>query len=234
MIERLQEAVIRRAGKDIIKKEGDPFDYIPVQNRKGAKETEELHLGNRGFETLVNFQYFVNLEILWLNGNNLTKLEGLDSNTRIKELYIQNNNLRTLEGSISKMKHLVALTAYNNQLSNLKKNIDFLSDFHYLSHLELYNNPLSEEPNYKKLIIYNLKNLILFDRHTIKDSERQDAAKLCAPKNGGNVKKRPKFKKPHESYSLNETLVLKAAKKIRKEKEENETYERELAMGLRY
>lgn len=63
------------------------------------------------------------------------------------------------------MGHLQILSAYNNQLSDLDKNLDFLSDFTYLEHLNLYDNPLSEEPYYQKKVIYHLKSLKLFDRH---------------------------------------------------------------------
>lgn len=132
---------------------------------KCAKETMEVHLGGRGIEILDKFHSFRNLEVLWLNNNNLTEIRGLDKNFRIKELYVHNNRLKTLKGSISKMGHLQILSAYNNQLSDLDKNLDFLSDFTYLEHLNLYDNPLSEEPYYQKKVIYHLKSLKLFDRH---------------------------------------------------------------------
>jgi Leucine-rich repeat (LRR) protein len=55
------------------------------------------------------------------------------------------------------MAHLQTLTVYNNELSDLDSNLDFLSGFVYLEHLELYDNPLSEEPYYKLKAIFNLK-----------------------------------------------------------------------------
>lgn len=63
------------------------------------------------------------------------------------------------------MAHLQTLTLYNNELSDLDSNLEFLSGFMYLEHLELYDNPLSEEPYYKLKTIFNLKQLSLFDRH---------------------------------------------------------------------
>ena len=49
--------------------EGDPFDVIPIKNAKQAFECEEIHLGSRNVEKLVQFDKFPNLEVLWLNDN---------------------------------------------------------------------------------------------------------------------------------------------------------------------
>lgn len=55
----------------------DPWSAIPIKNAKQAKEATELHLGGLKATVLVNFNHFPNLEILWLNNNNLTSLKGL-------------------------------------------------------------------------------------------------------------------------------------------------------------
>jgi U2 small nuclear ribonucleoprotein A' len=146
-------------------------------------------LGKRGIDTLINFQSFKNLEVLWLNNNNLVKIDGLDANFRIKELYLHNNNLRTLDGSLKNMKHLNVLTLYNNELSNLDQNIDFLSDFVYLEHLELWGNPLSEEPNYRISVIHALRTLKLFERHNVSDLERISADKFIKDNKIVGIKK---------------------------------------------
>ena len=59
--------------KDIIKEKqrGDPFDVLPIKNVKKAFECEEIHLGSRGIELLVNFNKFPNLEVLWIDDNNV-------------------------------------------------------------------------------------------------------------------------------------------------------------------
>ncbi len=49
--------------------QGNPWDSIPIKNRKNARETTEIHMGNLGIQELVEFEKFPNLEVLWLNGN---------------------------------------------------------------------------------------------------------------------------------------------------------------------
>lgn len=76
----------------------------------------ELHLANRGFKKLANFEPLVNLECLWINGNRLSYITGLDRNVRIKELYAHDNQIGTLQGSLTKMTFLEILDLSNNKL----------------------------------------------------------------------------------------------------------------------
>ncbi len=49
----------------------------------------ELYLGSQGLEQLDGFTPLVNLERLWLDGNKLRAISGLEANVRLKELYVQ-------------------------------------------------------------------------------------------------------------------------------------------------
>ena len=77
-------------------KYGDPWNYIPIKNNKGARETTEIFMGNQNIQGIINSDKFPNLEVLWINNNQFEKLEGLDSNFRIKFLYAYNNKLKVL------------------------------------------------------------------------------------------------------------------------------------------
>lgn len=69
--------------------EGNPWDVIPIKNVKQAKNTTEIHLGDRKITKLVKFEDFPNLEVLWLNQNKLQTFEGLQKNFRIKHIFAQ-------------------------------------------------------------------------------------------------------------------------------------------------
>lgn len=216
--------------------QGDPFSVIPLKNQKCARETIEIFLGKRGIDTQINFQHFKNLEVLWLNNNNLVNIQGLDINFRIKELYLHNNHIRTLEGSLKVMKHLTVLTLYNNELSNQDENIESQENYVYLEHLELWGNPLSEEPNYRPKILHSQRNLTLFDRHTIRELERQNADKLIkSQKIPGLKKNKRKAFKVFEQISTLERETMRLAKThikdgasetLRQEELHKEEYER--------
>ena len=48
-----------------------PMAELAVVNAMYVKECTELHLANKGITELDGFQPFVNLEVLWINGNRL-------------------------------------------------------------------------------------------------------------------------------------------------------------------
>ena len=45
-------------------------------------------MANLKIYKLVNFEGFLNLQILWLNNNKLADIKGLHKNFRLKELYL--------------------------------------------------------------------------------------------------------------------------------------------------
>ncbi len=161
-----------RSDEEIV--EGDPWSVLPVKTAKFAKECKNIVLSNRGINKLKNFEFFDNLEALWLNSNKvnrilikLERIEGLDSNFRIKLLCLQKNRISTLEGSLSKMKFLRTLYLNDNKLRNLDKILEFLKYFSFLEELNLFGNPLAEEPEYRYRTIYALPSVTLLDRHSI-------------------------------------------------------------------
>lgn len=161
----LEKAYERTLGLKMTEVVGDAYEVIPIKDRKCARETVEIYMGRRGIQKLIKFEDFPNLEVLWLNDNNLKSLQGLDKNIRIKELYLHNNRLKTLDGSIKFLLHLRTVTLYNNELSDLDNTLTYFKNLQYLTHIELYDNPLAEEQHYRKRVIYNLKFLTLLDRH---------------------------------------------------------------------
>lgn len=166
MIEVLEKSLKRTLGLKKDQIPGDPYDVIPVKDRKYAKETVEVYMGRRRIQQLVNFEYFPNLEVVWLNDNNLKSVEGLDKNFRVKELYLHNNHIKTLEGSLKYLLHLRNITLYNNELSDLDSTLKHFDGMTYLVHLELYDNPLSEEHHYRKRVLSALRRIRVFDRHS--------------------------------------------------------------------
>lgn len=51
----------------------DPHAELPVKNFKYVTNCTELHLSKRGVERIANFESFVNLEVLWINENEVSR-----------------------------------------------------------------------------------------------------------------------------------------------------------------
>eukprot|EP00754_Rhynchopus_humris_P040123 Rhum_TRINITY_DN2316_c0_g1::Rhum_TRINITY_DN2316_c0_g1_i1::g.6796::m.6796 len=163
------------------------------------RKTTELHWGQRGLTTIhSNIQKFTNLEVLWINDNNLSRIAGLlpddaaldgyaanpaaRGTRRLKQLYASNNRLETLKGDVEKLSYLEVLILGKNQLRNMEAVCQTLSQLKSLTHLDLLDNPLAEEANYRHYVIFRLRSLTLFDRHLVTDAERNHAAMLFGPK----------------------------------------------------
>lgn len=61
--------LIKRATPQPVIKVGTPWQCIPIKNDKQARDTEEAHLADQGINSLAGFDKFMNLEVVWLNGN---------------------------------------------------------------------------------------------------------------------------------------------------------------------
>lgn len=70
----------------------------------------------------------------------LTKIDQLDSNFRIRVLIAQSNQICTLKGSLVHMKFLQELDLSHNLIRNLQKVKRFLERFEFLETLNLIGN----------------------------------------------------------------------------------------------
>ncbi|KAL4502458.1 hypothetical protein ABPG72_012045 [Tetrahymena utriculariae] len=200
----------------------DPWEVIPIKNRKQARDTEEIHLGQRGLETIKNFEDFPNLEVLYLNDNKMERLEGLDSNFRIKHLYLFNNKLKTLDGSLQFLNHLETLILYKNELRDLDLNLSKMLHLTNLKQLDLFDNPLADEPHYRLRVIYAMPSVKVLDRHVVTQEERNKAKKFMET-DYNQIRSKKDEKKvikipPSAMFSQNEKNLYKEATQIKKKK----------------
>ena len=53
-------------------KVGNPWSILPIKNKKYAKDLVEVHLSDRSLNSLEKFDQFPNLEVIWLNNNQVS------------------------------------------------------------------------------------------------------------------------------------------------------------------
>ena len=88
----------------------------------------------------------------------------------------------------------------DNQLRDLDIFLEFLSKFAFLEQLDLFGNPLAEEPDYRLKIIRAMPQIKVLDRHKVTQMERTRAALLVdAPKGNALAAKSPTKKKPKQT-----------------------------------
>jgi hypothetical protein len=197
----------------------DPLTCIPKRNQKYASECTQVYLANKDAELLSeNFCKFPNLEVVWFNMNHLTRLENLEHNFRIREVFVQDNRLVSLSG-LKNCKFLRVLLASNNQIRNLEKQLAFISRFHFLKKLELSGNPIADEPEYRLRLIYHAPQVEIFDCAVVKGPERIKADDIVP--NLDKVSGPPPKKDPmKKSLSLIERDVFRETRQIHKRRKE--------------
>lgn len=200
----------------------DPYTCITKRNRKYASECREVYLANQGCEEVSeDFAHFGNLEVVWLSGNRLARIENLESNFRIKEVYIQDNRLVSLAG-LRSFKFLKVLLASGNQLRNLEKQLNLLSHFAFLNKLDLFDNPVAEEPDYRLRLIYRLPQVEILDRHTVKGHERIRADEVVPNLDKVTASKTEKVRVKKAGYSFMERTCLQEASTIKECRRQDE------------
>eukprot|EP00930_Biecheleria_cincta_P017157 TRINITY_DN13718_c0_g1_i3.p1 TRINITY_DN13718_c0_g1~~TRINITY_DN13718_c0_g1_i3.p1 ORF type:complete len:404 (-),score=81.37 TRINITY_DN13718_c0_g1_i3:164-1375(-) len=196
----------------------DPYECIAKKNRKYASECTEVHLSNRGAESISDqFFHFGNVEVVWFQGNRLSRIENLESNFRIKEVYIQDNRLVSLAG-LKSFKFLQVLLASGNQLRNLDKQLALLSRFAFLKKLDLFDNPVAEEPDYRLRLIYHVPQVQILDQSSVKGPERLRADEVVPNMDSVTATKNEKPAPKAPNSSLLERECLMAARNIKEQR----------------
>lgn len=213
----------------------DPYRCIPKRNQKYASECTEVYLSDLGGATVSEyFKRFPNVEVIWFNGNRLSRIENLEENFRIKEVYVQDNMLVSLSG-IRTFKFLRVLLASNNQIRNLDKQLAFLTRFAFLNKLDLFDNPVAEEPDYRLRLIYNIPQVEILDRHTVKVHERIKADEVVPNLDKVSTSKVEGHKKKHQGMSSLERECFMNARDIkgRRKKEQEESFDQTYSGSIR-
>lgn len=192
----------------------DPYQCIAKRNMKYASECTEVYLAKRGASELSdNFRDFPGLEVVWLNGNRLARLPHLETNFRIREVYAQDNRLVSLSG-IASFRFLRVLLARNNQLRNLDKQLQLLEKFAFLKKLDLFGNPVAEEPDYRLRLIYRIPQVEILDQRVVKDAERARADEVVPNLDKASAPKHASIRRKGRDLSILEKDCRLEAREI--------------------
>lgn len=158
-----------------------PLDELPLKNDKCVRECTDLHLGQRNINILQGFEKFVSLSRLFLNDNRINSLDGLATNFRIKFLYLHGNRIRRLDiDCLGHMTFLQQLTLNSNLLDDFDGTIRELKSLRHLTVLDMFDNPIAQEDNYRLRVIVELPFIKVLDRHRVTPEEVANAKKFKA------------------------------------------------------
>ncbi|XP_042116704.1 leucine-rich repeat-containing protein 9 isoform X2 [Peromyscus maniculatus bairdii] len=172
---------------------------------------EVLHLGYNGICNLVQLQLnrLRNLKFLFLQGNEISQVEGLDNLIVLQELVVDHNRIRAFNDSaFAKPSSLLTLHLEENRLRELGKlqslvkleklflgynkiqeitELEKLDVIPSLRELTVYGNPICRKMVHRHVVIFRLPNLQMLDGIPINADDRAKAefhfSELQAKKN---------------------------------------------------
>uniref|UniRef100_A0A8C0WUI6 U2A'/phosphoprotein 32 family A C-terminal domain-containing protein n=1 Tax=Castor canadensis TaxID=51338 RepID=A0A8C0WUI6_CASCN len=172
---------------------------------------EVLHLGYNGISNLIQLQLnrLRNLRFLFLQGNEISQVEGLDNLVVLQELVVDHNRIRAFHDSaFAKPSSLLALHLEENRLRDLSKlqslikleklflgynkiqdiaELEKLDVISSLRELTVYGNPICRKILHRHVLIFRLPNLQMLDGIPVNSDDRAKAefhfSELQAKKN---------------------------------------------------
>ncbi|KFO90501.1 Leucine-rich repeat-containing protein 72, partial [Buceros rhinoceros silvestris] len=137
-----------------------------------------LYLAGQGLRSIPSLSRFHRLRYLWINNNKIQDLTFLVKNYCLTELYLNNNELTDISGALKHLRALRILLLHNNQLKKLGKTVKELKGMISLQALNLFHNPLAQDPDYRLYVVYFLPSVQLLDRKSVTQRERESALHL--------------------------------------------------------
>ncbi|NXL89410.1 LRC72 protein, partial [Alectura lathami] len=134
-----------------------------------------LYLAGQGLRSIPSLSQFHRLRYLWINNNKIQDLTFLKKNCCLTELYLNNNELTDLSGALKDLRSLQILLLHNNQLKQLGETVKELKGLRSLQTLNLFHNPLAQDPGYRLYVIHCLPSVQLLDRKLVTWRERESA-----------------------------------------------------------
>ena len=95
-------------------------------------------------------------------------MEELRKNFRLKKIFASENKLKDIS-VVKEFKFIETLLISDNELKDLEKVLSDISKLTFLNQVDLFNNPIAEEPNYRLRVIARMRNIKILDRHSKKN-----------------------------------------------------------------
>ena len=122
----------------------------------------------------------LNLEVLWLNNNKISKIEGIDHMNSLIELNLALNNIKKIGSGLSSLSNLKLLNLSANSIDKLEEitNLQALPSLKclYLKDPQYGYSPVTVLCNYSLYTLFHLPNLLTLDTMTVSSKSIQEIA----------------------------------------------------------
>ncbi|XP_029973525.1 leucine-rich repeat-containing protein 9 [Salarias fasciatus] len=165
---------------------------------------EVLHLSHNGISNMANLQLsrLTNLKALFLQGNEISQVEGLEGLQQLRELVLDKNRIKVLskssfaaqgvlvelhlsENRIRELNHLDSLTELRKLFLGVNKlqdvaELEKLAVLPSLTELSVVGNPVARNSQHRPAVVLRLAQLQVLDGVTVTLEERTRAELPCS------------------------------------------------------
>lgn len=164
--------------KHLIKLHLDHNEILDIAGLSMCQSLSVLTLSNNHISTIEGLDD-LKLKTLSLSHNKLMKIENLDSLTQLQNLDLSGNNIFSLSGFTAKHR-IFRLNMAENQISELDE-VEHLVQIKSLWYLDLSNNPVIDQEDYRKSVVYIMQQLKELDQKVVTVEEKVAASNLFDP-----------------------------------------------------
>lgn len=153
------------------------IDIVDIDNLIGMEDLMKLQLDNNIITRIQGLESLTKLRWLDLSFNMIEKIEGLSNLRQLEDLSLFQNRITVLEG-LDELENLNVLSVGNNQIASLDDSVRYLHKLkNNLEVLKIQGNSFKEtgEKEYKRRIIAYLRNLKYLDYQLIEEKEHEKA-----------------------------------------------------------
>ncbi|KAJ9063761.1 U2 snRNP complex subunit [Entomophthora muscae] len=148
-----------------------------------------------------------------LSDNDLRHLHNFPLLRRLKSLLLSNNRISSLDSSLGQqLPNLTTLVLTNNSIEGLES-LEPLASLKKLTHLSLFNNPVTKNQNYRMWCIFRFPSVRFLDFTHVKDKERKAAKLLFVAPDGSQTALAASIASvvPAKTFDAGSGLATKAA-----------------------
>ncbi|KRX04963.1 hypothetical protein PPERSA_06597 [Pseudocohnilembus persalinus] len=172
---------------------------------------------------------FQNLQILWINRVGLEELQGINAFPNLKELYANYNSIKDLM-PLDFNDNIEILDLEGNDIEDII-NIDYLETMGKLNDLNLSQNPITKQKQYREIIKKKIPNLQILDEASALIDKEQNTDDEIENKENQEMEKEI-IKKLYSIYNklkvnknqdiLNEKIIDLIEQELQKDPQEDE------------
>ncbi|GBG28651.1 U2 small nuclear ribonucleoprotein A' [Hondaea fermentalgiana] len=180
-----------------------------------ALREREIDLRGRKIAVVENLGALLDqVDVLDLTDNEIEVVENFPRLKRLKWILLSNNRVARIRDQVAEaVPGLRVLVLANNRISLLSE-IDKLAAFTSLEVLNLEDNPVQHQTNYRLYVIHKIPSLIILDHDRVRARERDDAARVFGSAQGqAFVSKVQQQGKAMEQDTANRGVVLSPEQK---------------------